>query len=101
MKDSKSGNISNEKVSEIEGRLSNLSKKQIDELFHRVGFKVAKSKEGQATPRKYKRIDNKALTPHQLDKIKDKESNIVENMLVETPLDVVLTNLEELEKRQK
>lgn len=100
MRDSEDEKIPDRKIEEIEERLSNLPKDYIDELFHRAGFKVAKG-QGKYKPRKYQRIDKKALTPHQLDKIKEKDSAIVENMLLETPLDVVLTNLEELEKRKE
>jgi hypothetical protein len=100
MKNMDGEDIPDEKVEEIEERVSELSKENIDELFHRIGFKVVKSKEGLDKPRKYKRLDNKALTPHQLEQIKSGDSAIVETMLFETPLDAVLTNLEELERRK-
>lgn len=100
MEDSEGRKIPDKIVEEIKDRLSDLPKNHIDELFHRVGFKVAKS-DDKNTPRKYQRQDNKALTPHQLDKIKEKDSAIVENMLSETQFDIFLTNLEELEKRRE
>lgn len=100
MKNYEGEEISDEKVKEIEERVSKLSKENIDELFYRAGFIITKSQVDSNKSKEYQRVDNKALSPHQLQKIKENDSAVVEHLLRETPLDVVLTNLEELEKRK-
>lgn len=95
--------ITEEKVKEISQRISDLSKESIDELFYRINFKIVKSERGKDydRERKYLRIDNKALSPYMIDNIKEGDSGITETMLLETPLDIILPNLEELEGRDQ
>lgn len=94
--------ISDEKVEEIDKRIANLSREHIDELFHRLNFRISKSEKGEEDDRerKYLRIENKALSPHMIDQIKEGNSGNVRNLIEESPLDALRSNLNELERRE-
>lgn len=100
MRDVEGQTVPDEKIEEVEERISSLPREKVDELFYRVGFTVVKSSEDSPQERKYKRIDNKALTPHQLSEIKKGKSSVPNTMLEETPFEMVIVNLRELEGKE-
>ncbi|MFB6089013.1 MAG: hypothetical protein ABEK36_04505 [Candidatus Aenigmatarchaeota archaeon] len=91
MKNIEGDEISEEEISEISQRISNLEAEEIDELFHELGFVVSKYK-NRKRPEGYE-----ALFPEQIKRIQSGDIEIIRNLLFETDIEDVKRELEKIE----
>lgn len=84
--------ISDEQIEKISRRISELSEKEIDRLFHDIGFIVSGYKDKER-PEGYE-----ALFPEQIEKVQNEDNEIIRDLLFETDVRDVIEKLKIVEK---